>query len=295
MKKNALISVILPAFNSEKFIENSIKSILMQSYKNFELLIIYDISKDKTLEIIKKFKDKRIKIIFSQNKGLPFALNLGLKKAKGAYIARMDADDISGFSRLEEQINFLKTKNADICGCNYQIINSQGKDIAKVIVPKLKRELDLCIIFNPPFAHGSVMFKKNPQIKYDTNDDIAEDYILWLKLYEKGVKFVNLNKYLYFYRINENGLSKINRYKLIIRSYSESKSFIISNKEKYKKIIRNIKIYKLSRKYQINFWLLYFVLRKIIKVSITDLNYNFIIKFYAYIKFLRLEILQKTK
>ena len=100
------LTVILPCYNSEKYIYQSITSILNQTFKNFKLIIINDGSTDNTLKIIKSFKDKRIKLINNKgNKGLIYSLNKGISQANSIYLARMDGDDISERSRLEEQIN----------------------------------------------------------------------------------------------------------------------------------------------------------------------------------------------
>ena len=102
-----MISVILPAYNGEKTIKQSIESILMQDYKNFELIIINDGSTDKTASILKEISDNRIKIITQKNSGLPEALNSGIRLASGKYIARQDQDDFSHASRFSKQIQLL--------------------------------------------------------------------------------------------------------------------------------------------------------------------------------------------
>ena len=103
------ISVILPVYNSETTIEAAVKSILSQSFKDFELIIINDGSSDDTEQIINSFKDKRIKYIKNvKNIGLIASLNIGIKFSSSEYVARMDSDDISHPSRLKKQILFLK-------------------------------------------------------------------------------------------------------------------------------------------------------------------------------------------
>ena len=105
---NKKITVFMPVYNSERYLKEAIDSILNQSYKNFELLIINDGSTDSSIDIIKSYNDSRIKLINNDcNKGLPYTRNLGLKLAKGDYIAIMDSDDISYIHRLKKQIEFL--------------------------------------------------------------------------------------------------------------------------------------------------------------------------------------------
>ena len=106
---NELVSIILPVYNAEKTLGRAIKSILNQTYSNWELILIDDGSSDASSNIIKKLKDSRIKkIFFKTNKGLVKSLNVGIKVSKGKFIARMDADDISLPERLFHQLQFLK-------------------------------------------------------------------------------------------------------------------------------------------------------------------------------------------
>ena len=121
MNYKPLISVLMPVYESEKFLEISIKSILNQTFKNFELLIVYDKSSDKSLSIIKKYQnlDKRIVLIKGNGKKLIGALNLGYLKSKGKFIARMDADDISLSKRFEKQLNYMKKNELDICASHF--------------------------------------------------------------------------------------------------------------------------------------------------------------------------------
>ncbi|HIP11775.1 MAG TPA: glycosyltransferase family 2 protein, partial [Arcobacter sp.] len=104
--KNPMVSVLLSVYNGEKYLDEAIESILNQTYQDFEFIIINDGSTDKSLEIIEKYKkeDNRIVVISRENKGLIYSLNEGISQAKGKYIARMDADDISLATRFEEQV-----------------------------------------------------------------------------------------------------------------------------------------------------------------------------------------------
>jgi len=113
------ISVIMPVYNCELFLHDSIGSILKQSYRNYEFIIINDGSEDSSLEIIKSYssRDNRIKVINQRNKGLIESLNLGVSISKGEYIARMDADDISLVNRFEMQLTHMINNNIDVCGC----------------------------------------------------------------------------------------------------------------------------------------------------------------------------------
>lgn len=109
--KNPIISIVIPCFNSEKYIESTLQSILNQSEKNFEILIINDGSTDNSLKIINQFKDKRINIISQENQGVSAARNYGLKLAKGKFIVFFDSDDVMSKDFLILRLNFLKNNN----------------------------------------------------------------------------------------------------------------------------------------------------------------------------------------
>ena len=129
MARHPLISVILPAYNADRYLTEAIKSILAQTYSNFELIILNDGSTDHTEQIILGFTDSRILYIDNhQNLGIVATLNKGLSVAQGEYIARMDADDISTAVRFEHQINYLETHPAvGVLGSAIQIIDRRGK------------------------------------------------------------------------------------------------------------------------------------------------------------------------
>lgn len=212
MKANSiLISVLMPVYNSEKYLKEAIESILDQSYKNIELLIINDGSKDGSDKIIRLYKDKRIRYIsFERNLGLVHVLNLGLKIAKGNYIARMDADDISLPDRMQKQINFLnKNKDYGMVGTLYANMN-ENREIYEIGGQLLDyEEIKTGIFFINAFCHGSVMFRsdflRKNKIVYKYNLDIYEDYELWIRL-AKITKVANLDEVLYLYMQNPNGM-----------------------------------------------------------------------------------------
>ena len=137
------ISVLMTSYNASNFIKDSIKSILKQSYKNWELVIVDDCSKDNSVKIIKKFKEKRIKL-FTLNKhlGRTKALNYGLKRVKGKYIAILDADDVAINSRLKKQINFLKkNKTFSLVGSWVEHIDEKNKSfkLVKISIDQKKK------------------------------------------------------------------------------------------------------------------------------------------------------------
>ena len=118
------ISVLMPVYNGDKFLAKAVNSILNQTFNNFEFIIINDGSTDNSLTILKSFNDKRINIINNtENKGITFALNKGLKSAKGKYIARQDQDDISDPNRFLLQIEYLEKHNIDLVDTNFIFID----------------------------------------------------------------------------------------------------------------------------------------------------------------------------
>ena len=132
-----LVSIITPTYNSEEYISVTINSILNQTYSNFELIIIDDFSTDNTLECVKKFDDKRIKIFKNnKNRGAAFCRNRGLKNAKGRYLSFCDSDDFWEIDKTSAQINLMKQDNCSISFTSYSVYNSDlKKKLYKINVP----------------------------------------------------------------------------------------------------------------------------------------------------------------
>lgn len=197
----------MPAFNSENFIQESIESVLSQTYKNFELIVIDDGSTDRTIDIINKFKDKRIRLFKNiSNKGIVYSLNRAIKNSRGDFIARLDSDDICLSHRLETQLEYLEKNNLDMIGSGINVFINQ-KSYKKIYYPKAKY-ISNYVKFGCPFAHPTVfgkssVFKENNYIS-STN---SEDLLLWSFLILKKFKLDNIREPLLFYRIHENNLS----------------------------------------------------------------------------------------
>lgn len=233
MDNYPLITVLLPVYNCEKYFFESVQSILSQTYKHFELLIIDDCSTDKTLEICKSFKDERIVLIEKEkNSGYTDSLNYGISIAKGKYIARMDGDDISLPERFEKQINFLEQNpTISLCGTAIQIIGTN-----KVLKHPLKHDeikVNLCkgsSFFHPTVMGKTQMFRDN---LYDKSYEPAEDYELWTRLIFK-YNVANLDNILLLYRVHENQVSVANNSIQSLSAYkSQLKMFNHLGIEKY--------------------------------------------------------------
>jgi glycosyltransferase involved in cell wall biosynthesis len=200
----------MPVYNGEKFLEEAIQSILHQTYKHWEFIIINDGSTDKTHNIIQKYlSEPRLKYIHKKNnEGIVKALNEGIDAAIGKYIARMDADDLSLPERLEKQFQFLE-KNPDVvvCGSNYFTLKYNKKKILRVT--QADAYLKTQLFFSTPFCHPTVMINRNlagEEFHYEESYRHAEDYELWKRLAFKG-KFHILEDALYIYRDHPNQVS----------------------------------------------------------------------------------------
>lgn len=206
---NPKITVLLPVYNCEPYVKEAIDSILHQTFTDFEFLIIDDASTDSTVDIIKKIKDSRIKLIEKPvNTGYTNSLNLGLELAKGEYIARMDGDDISLPERFAKQVSFLDS-NQDVilCGTCFSII-----DTNKIIMlPEKNDEIKIAFLKGNNMAHPSVMIRNNKikehKLIYDLKKEPAEDYDLWVRILAIG-KIHNLQEILLNYRQHDTQVSQ---------------------------------------------------------------------------------------
>jgi glycosyltransferase involved in cell wall biosynthesis len=220
-----LITVVIPVYNVELFIDQTLISILDQSFVNYECLFIDDKSTDNTVKIIRSYNDPRIKVILKKkNTGYTDSLNYGIKIAKGEFIARMDGDDIMDKYRFEKQIDFLeKNPEVGVCGSNYIVFPSDKYKILK----QSHKDILTSLFFECEVAHPSVMIRKSvlsPEDNYEINKEPAEDYNLWTKLILK-TKFHNIQEPLLFYRVHHNQVSKIKK-SLQIESAFEARFFL---------------------------------------------------------------------
>lgn len=205
------VSVVMSVFNAEKFLREAIFSVLGQSFSDFEFIIIDDHSTDQSLKIIKKIKDKRIKIIKNNKQlGMARSLNRGIERAAGEFIARMDADDLCHQDRFKRQFYYLKkNKNVAFCGSWVNLINKTGEKIGEKRNPSNYAEIIKIIMFSNPFIHPSVMIRKKVLDKvgfYDPNLECAEDYDLFLRI-AKCYRATNLPFFLLNYRVSAYSIS----------------------------------------------------------------------------------------
>lgn len=206
------VSVVMGVYNAEKRVREAIRSILTQTFSDFEFIIVNDGSTDSTLARIAEFKDPRILIQNIPHGGLTKALNSGCKLARGEYIARMDADDISFSTRLEKQIERLeKNQNLSVLGTAYEIVTENGSAQPST-VPLLATDAEIRKAlpkFNP-LMHGSVMIRKSALDDvgfYDEQFTLSQDYDLWFRM-SKNHKFANLDEVLMLRREGKQTLEK---------------------------------------------------------------------------------------
>lgn len=210
-----LISVVMSNYNTEEsYLRASIESILNQTYENFEFIIVDDCSANNSVDVIESYSDKRIKLIKnSKNMGLTKSLNIAIKAARGEFIARMDADDISLPQRFEKQVEFLTLNPEYIaCGTAIKIIGGQkeGKIIHRTI-PDLETFRIYLLFGNyPNIAHPTAMFNysllKKYNIKYDEKCLLAQDYKMWVDC-SKYAPCYNLDEVLLHYRVHDKAVS----------------------------------------------------------------------------------------
>lgn len=282
INKDPIISVIMPVYNAEKYLDEAIQSILNQTYKDFEFIIINDGSTDDSLKIIEDYakQDNRIVLINRENRGLITSLNEGLERANGTYLARMDADDISLPERFQQQLEYMEKNELDICGCHYFLINEVGAYIDCAIVPLKNNSFLYYLSVTTPFAHPSVMIKKSfiekNKIAYGKGQcKYAEDYDLWIYFWEKSAKFGNVDLFLFKYRHLTNSLSKKNRNQISREKKKLSTKFILNNQTHIIEGLRNTNLSILpSREQEFIVWILLRLLIKSLKLNI----FQFLIK-----------------
>jgi len=232
-----MISILLPVFNVEKFIRQSIKSILLNTFNNFELVIINDGSTDNTDHIIKSCSDPRIKYFIKTNSGLIDTLNYGLKKCSYPIVMRMDGDDVIVENKIQNQLDYFIKSRSILTGTNGYLIDSEGKKRGFIDLPTEHNQiLKSMLNMSPSFIHPSVMYYKDAVQKaggYDPNYKHAEDFDLFLKLSSFG-KLSNLNERLIYLRKHDENISHLNAQEQIKNTIisKEIYSFNTKNKEK---------------------------------------------------------------
>ncbi len=207
----------MPVFNCEKYLDESINSILNQTYRDFEFFIINDGSTDNSEKIIKNFqeKDDRINLLTQNNQGVTKSLNKGIRNCRGKYVARMDADDICAPKRFELQLEYLeKYPNTDIVGCMVSLISEKGKVIRSLDdLPLEDYQIKWNLIFGTPLIHPTLMIRRRVFEDighYDQSLNVAQDIEFWRRL-SHHIKFYNIPQRLFDLRIHKESTSSLFR------------------------------------------------------------------------------------
>ncbi len=226
MSNTPKISVVMPAYNAERFIKQAIESILAQTFTDFEFIIINDGSKDATEGIIKSFLDPRIVYIENpENRGLSYSFNHGIRAARGKYIARMDADDVSLPVRFKTQFDFLETHpDISILGSSMIEIDENGR--RKIFLRREPTHLGIkwSSLFSTPMYHPTIMARTEVLREHQYNEELSnsEDYELWSRLlFKTHVRFANIVRPLFYYRAYSTSFTQsVNLDKRVISAHN---------------------------------------------------------------------------
>lgn len=252
--ESVAVTVIMPVYNCEKYIKEAIDSVLNQTYRNFEFLIINDGSNDSTENIILQYDDKRIRYIKNdRNIGLIETLNRGLELVCSKYIVRMDADDICHPKRLYYQVRYMD-KHPDIAVLGTRAIHFSDSKVLKKTKSITKSQIIKSrLLFTCALVHPSVIIRNNiikiGDYKYNSNHTSVEDFGLWQRI-SFSFPIANLKKILLYYRINDDGISS--NAKKNLSEWDQSHKKIYAQSFDYLGINYSDEILNVYRKYLTN-------------------------------------------
>jgi glycosyltransferase involved in cell wall biosynthesis len=197
MKSDPLVTVLMPVYNGGKYLRPTMETILEQTYRDFEFLIINDCSTDGSLETIRSFSDPRIRIHTNdKNVGQTPSVNVGLKLARGKYIVINDADDFSLPKRIETQLDFIqKHPEYAVVGCSAYIMDKDGTINRVFRKPTDPRKIRLWILTDTPMIHGAVIMNREILLAeggYDETHVTSQDFEFWSRLMRKGYRVTNV-------------------------------------------------------------------------------------------------------
>jgi glycosyltransferase involved in cell wall biosynthesis len=210
------VSVLMPVHNAGVHLEPAVRSILAQSFSDFEFIVVDDASTDGSDRVLASFGDPRIRVVRSEtNLGVVGALNLGLDCCRGRYVARMDADDLSHPDRLSAQVAFMEDRpDVALCGTDIDILCELKTDrrTTSWVVPGGSELLRFRMLFDNPFCHPTVMMRtallRRHAFRYDAQAPHAEEFDLWRRISEVA-GIANLDRRLLTYRIHDSQVSQI--------------------------------------------------------------------------------------
>jgi glycosyltransferase involved in cell wall biosynthesis len=213
----------MPVYNGAAFLGEAIESVLGQTVQDFEFLIVYDDSTDDSLAIIERYqaRDPRIRVLKGRRGTLIGALNEGVEAAKGTFLARMDADDVSLPERLARQVALMEAERADICGSHFAQVDPQERVIRFSAVPRTHHAIALFFCVGSPFPHSGTTMRaaslRTRSLRYgDGLYQAIEDLDLWARMIFSGSRAVNVDEVLLKYRVHGSSISR--QKQLLIRS-----------------------------------------------------------------------------
>jgi len=227
-----LVSIVMPVYNTAPFLEEAVNSILEQTFRDFEFIIIDDGSTDGSLELLKSFTDERIVLLSNGiNRGLVFTLHRGLKAARGRYIARMDGDDIAQPERLKMQVGYMETHpGADMVTSFVDLIDEKGlhigvwEDDRTHVTPESIRSF---LPTNNSLAHPTVLAKAEiiRALGYRAAQPDAEDYDLWLRWASTGHSFHKIAEPLVLHRIRKGSFTRLRQRNVYLKNANTKRRF----------------------------------------------------------------------
>ncbi|MEM6611938.1 MAG: glycosyltransferase family 2 protein [Cyanobacteria bacterium P01_C01_bin.72] len=259
-----LVSVIVPVYNVENYIAQTIKSVLNQTYSNFELLIIDDESPDSSIEICQQFDDPRLKIVRQQNRGLAGARNTGIRHAQGDYLAFLDADDLWLPEKLAQHVKHLESApQVGVSFSRSQFIDDQGKALGIYQMPKLQDITPDHLLCRNPIGNGSapvirrqvfeaICFQDNlhgevENFYFDEHFRQSEDIECWLRIAaETPWKIEGIGAVLTLYRVNGKGLSAN-----VLKQYDSWEQMITKHRDRSPQLL--IKHERAARAFQLRY------------------------------------------
>jgi glycosyltransferase involved in cell wall biosynthesis len=204
------LSVLLPVYNAAESVARAVESILGQSFVDFEVIIVDDGSTDGSGEILRQFQDPRVRLSSRENRGLAESLNEALSSARGEFVARQDADDVSEPNRFQRQIDYLDRHPAvGLVGTNYVLVDEHGTEMLTTNLFTHPDDLKVAQVLSNQFCHGSVMFRRtliDDVGEYDPAVGHVEDYDLFARM-SHATEVANLPEPLYRWHISPAGIS----------------------------------------------------------------------------------------
>jgi glycosyltransferase involved in cell wall biosynthesis len=210
---NPLISVLMTVYNGERYLEESVGSVLRQDMEDFELVVVDDGSTDRTSVILEKLamQDQRLRLRHQSNRGIPKSSNEGLAMCRGQYIARLDSDDVAKPDRLRRQLEYLQQHDVVGAGSSFDLIDARGRFLTVLKPPEEDAEIQrLTLAGHGAICHPTSMIRRDALDKiggYDEHFDLATDLDLWLRLGEVG-KLANIPLSLTQYRVHPDSVSE---------------------------------------------------------------------------------------